>query len=115
MQKFTAYGQLIFDDISLRTSADEIFVGSYLREWRIVILAEFLIKYEENSHRGSNWTLFRVNDLELHNHHSYFVHLHIFSKSSTTTITTHHHQLRPSFQESGLLGKKVPKQAIINF
>lgn len=66
MQKFTTDERVLCDNISLRTSAKEIFIGSDLREWLNLLVAEMLIKYEENSHRSSDWSFLKVNDFELH-------------------------------------------------
>jgi len=62
----TGENDVEYDQVSLRTLAERVLRGDDLQEWFHELVTLMLIKFEDMPTRGSNWTLSRVNDFELH-------------------------------------------------
>ena len=66
IQRLQPDGDVELSESSLRTNAEVFHRGDDIEEWFVHLVNELLMRYEEMPERGSNWTLARVNDFELH-------------------------------------------------
>ena len=66
LQRPSIDGEQELTESSLRTTSHTFLRGDDIDEWFHELVTILMIKYEEMPERGSNWTLARVNDFELH-------------------------------------------------